>query len=232
VSHFTGNCSPRRQRHLSIPLVTGAAEPLTFHRQRGVLLEELKKKDAVIESLRQMLKPHMLTMYSASEDPSSSSPPSNSATTEEPVRRQVLEWLAKADESRNYRLNFDSKTYDSSDGESESRTSVRADPRGHGRSLSLNTARANKHRSLTRSQRRITLPMDNHPVGLLAKSSLRGSRGRPSAAGSNVDLTSPVEIGVARQDYFASGMCRTVTPSVGGLRPSLPSFPPRFRRKK
>lgn len=157
-----------------------------------------------------MLKPHMLTMYSASEDPSSSSPPSNSATTEEPVRRQVLEWLAKAEQSRNIGLNFDSKTYDSSDGESEPRNSTPAHAKGHGRSLSLNTARANKHRSLTRSQRRITLPMVNHPVGLLAKSSLRGSRGRPSAAGSNVDLTSPVEIGVARQDYFASSMRLTL----------------------
>ena len=183
-----------------------------FCRQRGVLLEELKKKDAVIESLRQMLKPHMLTMYSASEDPSSSSPPSNSAATEEPVRRQVLEWLANAEQSRNIGLNFDSKTYDSSDGESESRTSVPAHLKGHGRSLSL-TAKANKHRSPTRSLRRITLPMDSHPVGLLAKSSLRGSRGRPSAAGSNVDLTSPVEIGVARQDYFTSSMLSHLTPS-------------------
>ena len=156
-----------------------------------------------------MLKPHMLTLYSASEDPSSSSPPSNSATTEEPVRRQVLEWLAKAEQSRSIGLNFDSKTYDSSDGESEVRTSIPAHAKAHGRSLSLNTARANKHRSPTRSQRRITLPMDSHPVGLLAKSSLRGSRGRPSAAGSNVDLTSPVEIGVARQDYFTSSMRHT-----------------------
>lgn len=189
--------------------------PLTLCRQRGVLLEELKKKDAVIESLRQMLKPHMLTLYSASEDPSSSSPPSNSATTEEPVRRQVLEWLANAEQSRNIGLNFDSKTYDSSDGESESRTSVPAHAKGHGRSLSLNTARANKHRSPTRSLRRITLPMDSHPVGLLAKSSFRGSRGRLSAPGSNVDLTSPVEIGVARQDYFTSSMLPHLTPSSG-----------------
>jgi len=150
-------------------------------------------------------------MYSASEDPSSSSPPSNSATTEDPLQRQVLEWLAKAEQSRNIGLNFDSKTYDSSDGESESRTSVPTHARGHGRSLSLNTARANRHRSPTRSLRRITLPMNSHPVGLLAKSSLRGSRGRLSAAGSNVDLTSPVEIGVARQDYFTSSMQLTVT---------------------
>lgn len=177
-----------------------------------------------------MLKPHMLTMYSASEDPSSSSPPSNSATTEEPVRRQVLEWLANAEQSRTIGLNFDSRTYDSSDGESESRTSVPAHARGHGRSLSLNTTRANKLRSPTRSLRRITLPMDNHPVGLLAKSSLRGSRGRPSAAGSNVDLTSPVEIGVARQDYFTSSMLSHLTLPVVSFTDLVPFL--RFRRKK
>ena len=54
--------------------------------------------------------------------------------------------------------------------------------------------------------------MDCHPVGLLAKSSFRGSRGRLSATGSNVDLTSPVEIGVARQDYFTSSMPPHLSP--------------------
>lgn len=65
---------------------------------RKVLQAELDKKNAIIELFSRMLKPYML-QHPGEENLSSGSPPS-SAAYEEPLRKQVLEWLEKAEASR------------------------------------------------------------------------------------------------------------------------------------
>ena len=76
--------------------------------QRKHLLEEIRKKDIIIKSYHDMLKPHMLLQHGLtnSENNPSSDSPLSSAAHEEPLRRQVLEWLDKAEASRTTTVDF------------------------------------------------------------------------------------------------------------------------------
>jgi hypothetical protein len=213
---------------------------LTFSTsQRKYLLEQLRKKDAIIESFRQMLKPHMLHLHSGSDhNPSSGSPPS-SAAHEEPLRKQVLEWLEKADASKvsSSSFNLDSRAFNESSSDDNegpadrfsSAASSLSHPllqqqHSHGYSISsgvsgnyIDLAR-NRSRS-PRVTRKSAIAI--HPVGLLARASLFGSGmgSRPSSIGEPINSpTSPGEIGVARHDYFVSSDSMAQRASQLGLR--------------
>ncbi|KAG8820410.1 hypothetical protein FRC17_010157 [Serendipita sp. 399] len=55
-------------------------------------MEQIRMKDALLATFRRMIRPEMLTGHQYPRDASSGSPPS-SAAHEEPLRKQVLEWL-------------------------------------------------------------------------------------------------------------------------------------------
>lgn len=168
-------------------------------------MDELRKKDAVIESLRQMLKPHMLNVQSGSENPSSCSPPS-SAAHEEPLRMQVLEWLNKAEQSKGTTaFGLDSRAFND---DSSSDAGEEREPKDR---PVITNSRSKSPRNRSH--------FDNHPVGLLARASLRGSNGNPpSSADTGEHSASPYDVGPARHGYFASSSSLAARVTQLGLR--------------
>lgn len=205
--------------------------------QRKVLLEQIRRKDAIIESFRQMLKPHMLQhLHSGSENnPSSGSPPS-SAAHEEPLRKQVLEWLEKAEASKvsTGSFNLDSRAFNDSSSEDNDEpvdkfnsnpSSLSRPPLNQPHSYRYSTSSGGGGDGVDLSRRsrspRMMRSSAIHPVELLARASLRGSGmgSRPSSVGEPLPSTaSPAEIGVARHDYFVSGDSMAKRASQLGLR--------------
>lgn len=253
--------------------------------QRSVLLERLRQKEAIIEYFRRIIGPTMfakLQFQSGSENaPSSGSPPS-SVAHEEPLRKQVLEWLAKAESSTNYSgraFNLDSRAFDDSSSETEdgptgstgfttgtgtgatrpvgpsaaagkrSSTSTfskidqltvsSAASYGNGNGYNVHSVHSVPTSAASgsqfdqadrldrlRSPPRVTRGSGSvaiHPVGLLARASLRGSGiggnggSRPSSHG-EAWSESPSDIGVARHDYFVSSESIAQKESQLGLR--------------
>lgn len=182
--------------------------------QRKVLQEQLRKKDAIIESFRQMLQPHMLRHgITASDNAHSSGSPPSSAAHEEPLRRQVLEWLDKAEASRTSNIDFsttlggmrdgrvfnDSSSDEAADDDNEedqsTGTSALSKPgqptRGVGRSETSMMAAAEKSMGQTR---------------LDATDRTRDSRSRsPRVTRSSTIAVAPVEL-IARASLRGSNM--------------------------
>ncbi|PVG01932.1 hypothetical protein CPB86DRAFT_751962 [Serendipita vermifera] len=231
-----GKCLLCRKRNLTCVFEAKAERKQPV--QRSVLIEQIRRKDAIIESFRQMLQPHMVQWSGSSERLSSGSPPS-SAAHEEPLRKQVLEWLEKAEASKAASaepLQLDSRVYnDSSSSEAEEDAELPEPSNASSLSVShpamTNTSLSssnNQHelglRSRSRSPRvtkTSSSAMPMHPLGLLARASLKGS-GRTSLPSSSGEAyTSPMSsaaIGVARDDYFVSGDSMAQKASQLGLR--------------
>lgn len=164
----------------------------------------------------------MLHLHSGSDNnPSSGSPPS-SAAHEEPLQKQVLEWLAKAKVSSSS-FNLDSRAFNDSSSDdnegpadkfSSAASSLSRPPlqQQHSYGYSVSSGVSGNYIDLTRSRSRSPRVTRNstiaiHPFDLLARESLRGSGmgSRPSSIGEPINSpTSPAEIGVARHDYFVS----------------------------
>jgi hypothetical protein len=198
-----------------------------------MLLQKLKEKDAVIESLfKQLHNPHLVTPLQLDFTRIS---PSLSSKEDQPLDPHIVEWIEKAQASiknnggtsiGGYRV-FEESSSDDSDGngltsptygfkrtsqmsngsaeqpQSSDRSSFSGQLKAEGSTLSRRTSSTKLH----------SLPMDNTPIGMLADLSLKENEGKRSRTASAIDageIPQPDpeednELGVARKDYFQPG---------------------------
>lgn len=200
-----------------------------------MLLQKLKEKDAVIESLfKQLHNPHLVTPLQLDFARIS---PSLSSRDDQPLDPHIVEWIERAQASikhnggtsiGGYRV-FEESSSDDSDG-----NGLTSPTHGFKRTSQMSNGSAEQPQSSDRSSfsgqlaikaeggtlsRRASstklhsLPMDNTPIGMLADLSLKESEGKRSRTASAIDageIPQPDpeednELGVARKDYFEPG---------------------------
>ena len=203
-----------------------------------MLLQKLKEKDAVIESLfKQLHNPHLVTPLQLDFARIS---PSLSSRDDQPLDPHIAEWIEKAQASiknngatsiGGYRL-FESSSSGGSDGNDltssthgfkhTSQISNGSDqPQSSDRS-SFSGQLGIKPEGSTLSRRASStklhsLPMENTPIGMLADLALKENEGRRSRTASAIDageIPQPDpeednELGVARKDFFQPGTWST-----------------------
>ncbi|KAG8750329.1 hypothetical protein FRC14_000635 [Serendipita sp. 396] len=117
----SGRCSACRSRNLTCQF-----EPRKERQpppQRSFLMEEIRRRDATIATLKQLIRPDLFAgfQYPHPRGNSSGSPPS-SAAHEEPLRKQVLEWLDRLASEAHHETSFglDSRAFQRQEEDSSS----------------------------------------------------------------------------------------------------------------